>query len=88
MVKRYSLHKIDGNQYQLAKDGTSQVGVIYNDKDVAEWTVDLLNELENTRLRQKKEIAKYKDKESLYQRLIGGMKAYVELECNNDLWFD
>lgn len=93
--EKYSLHKIDEKQYQLKEDGTLEVGMIYTDKEVGDWTIDLLNkqskkikDLEDTRQRKNREIAKLKKREELYQRVIGGFKAYVELECNADLWWD
>lgn len=93
--EKYSLHKIDEKQYQLKEDDTLQVGMIYTDKEVGDWTIDCLNEqskkiddLEETRQRKNKEIAKLKKREELYQRVIGGFKAYIELEANSDLWWE
>lgn len=48
----------------------------------------LLNDFEKTRLRKNKEINKFKDREDRYQRVIGGIKAYLELELNNELWWE
>lgn len=42
--EKYSLHKIDNKQYQLKEDDTLQVGMIYTDKEVGDWTISLLNE--------------------------------------------
>lgn len=93
--EKYSLHKIDEKQYQLKEYGILQVGMIYTDKEVADWTIDLLNkqskkieDLEDTRQRKNKEIAKLKEREELYQRVIGGFQAYVELEANSALWWN
>lgn len=92
--EKYSLHKIDEEQYQLKEDNILQVGMIYSDKEVGDWTISLLNEqskkiedLEDTRQRKNKEIAKLKEREDRYQRVIGGFKAFIELESNEDLWW-
>ena len=93
--KKYSLHKIDEKQYQLKKDGKLEVGMIYTNKEVGDWTISLLNkqskkieDLEETMQRKNSEIVKLKEREDRYQRVIGGFKAFIELESNEDLWWE
>lgn len=50
--------------------------------------VNRLNDLEETRLRHKKTIKKYKDREDRFQRVIGGLMAYLELRIGEKLWWD
>ena len=53
-----------------------------------EKVVEHLRYYEKLRLQKNKEIAKYKAREDRYQRVIGGIQAYLELEANTDLWWD
>lgn len=50
--------------------------------------VDKLNDYEQMRLRKNNEIAQYKAREERYQRVIGGLMAYLELRVNTDLWWN
>ena len=47
-----------------------------------------LNDYEETRLRKNREIKKFKDREDRYQRVIGGVMAFIELRLNDELWWD
>ena len=84
MTERYTLvelHNGDGEitHKVIHKDGES----ISNEKAVVE-----LNDLEKIRKRKGREIEKFRARESKYQRVIGGLKAYLELELNSELWWD
>ena len=69
----------DGAKIVAIKDN----GKIMSSKQVCEK----LNDYEQIRLRNRREIAKYKAREERYQRVIGGMMAYLELQANTDLWW-
>lgn len=60
----------------------------HDQKLTIEQVVKQLNDYEDNRLRKKQEIARFRAREERYQRIIGGVKAYFELESNNDLWWD
>ena len=66
-------------------------GKIY-DGEYQELTIEQvckkLNDYEQTRLRKNKDIQKFKDREDRFQRVIGGMMAYMELQANSELWWD
>ena len=62
--------------------------VEHNQPISIEQVVKKLNYYENNRLKRKREIAQYKAREERYQRVIGGIMAYLELQINNDLWWD
>ena len=51
-------------------------------------TIRELNSLEKGRVEKKFRIEKYKKREELYQRVIGGLMAYIELKVNDELWWD
>jgi len=51
-------------------------------------TIRELNSLEKGRVEKKSRIEKYKKREELYQRVIGGLMAYIELKVNDELWWD
>ena len=51
-------------------------------------TIQELNSLEETRIKKQARIEKYKKREELYQRVISGVMAYIELQINNELWWD
>ena len=68
---------IDGKLY----DG------FYNELSI-EQVCKKLNEYEYHRKRKNKDIQKFKDREDRFQRVIGGMMAYMELQANSDLWWD
>ena len=53
-----------------------------------EQVCNKLNDYEYHRVRKNKDIQKFKDREERYQRVIGGLKAYLELEANSELWWD
>ena len=77
----------------MTGDGRFKVidGIIY-DGEYKEMSIEQvckkLNEYEQTRLRKNKDIQKFKDREDRFQRVIGGMMAYMELQANSDLWWD
>ena len=50
--------------------------------------VKKLNEYEKIRLRKNKEISKFRKREEKYQRVIGGLMAFLELRINEELWWD
>lgn len=50
--------------------------------------VKKLNEYEKIRLRKNKEISKFRKQEEKYQRVIGGLMAFLELRINEELWWD
>lgn len=50
--------------------------------------VKKLNEYEKIRLRKNKEISKFRKREEKYQRIIGGLMAFLELRINEELWWD
>lgn len=59
-------------------------GVIRN----IDRTIKELNDLEEIRIKKGAKIEKYKRREELYNRVIGGLMAYIELKVNNELWWD
>ena len=71
-------------------DDDNIVGIIeYDVKELDfEQAIVKLNDLEETRLRKSREINKLKAREGLYQRVIGGAIAYIELKLNEELWWD
>ena len=63
--------------------------ILEHDKKLTiEQVVKQLNDYEDNRLRRKQEIEKFRAREERYQRIIGGIKAYFELEANIDLWWN
>lgn len=60
----------------------------YGMKLTCEELCNKLNDLEQTRLRKNREIKKLKDREEKYQRVISGIMAFIELQLNNELWWD
>ena len=78
-MRKFELGSID--EELVVKDSD---GRIYKNEAIE----NLLNDFEKTRVRKNKEINKFKEREDRYQRVIGGIKAYLELESNNELWWD
>lgn len=50
--------------------------------------VDKLNDLEQTRIRNRRIIAECREREDRFQRIISGLMAYLELRINEELWWD
>ena len=77
----------------MNSDGRYKIidGIIY-DGEYKEMSIEQvckkLNNYEYHRVRKNKDIQKFKDREDRFQRVIGGMMAYFELQANNDLWWD
>ena len=75
MTERFEIK--DG---KIIYDGFSEMSI--------EQVCDKLNDYEHHRKRKNKEIAKFKAKEERFQRVIGGIMAYMELQANTDLWWE
>ena len=77
------------NYFELSSDGKT---IIAHARGGGEWDmtriVKELNRLEDTRKRKGRQIELMRKREEKYQRLIGGLKAYIELEVNSNLWWD
>jgi len=74
----------------LGEDGKI-TGIKDNRRDkVLTWNdvAKELNDYEEGRQRRKAKIAKFEEREDRFQRVIGGIKAYLELEANDDLWWE
>ena len=50
--------------------------------------VDDLNDLDKSRNHHMKEKVKLQNREEKYQRVISGVMAFIELQVNNELWWD
>ena len=53
-----------------------------------ERAVKELNRLEDGRRSKKAEVAKLRRREERYQGVISGIKDYIDLKYNNDLWWN
>lgn len=81
MSKRFAINNDDSAPLQIQ---ITEYGLGLSSEDV----VKKLNDYEDSRLSNKQKIAKYKEREDRYQRVIGGIMAYLELQLNNELWWD
>lgn len=65
-------------------------GIIDSDHRVydIDKIVDKLNDFEQMRIKNRRTIAEYRDKEDRFQRIISGIMAYLELKINEELWWD
>lgn len=80
--ERFSINDNDFDaqlQFQIAEYGRN-----ISNEDV----VKKLNNYESSRLKWQKEKRKYRRREDKYQRVIGGIMAYLELLINDDLWWE
>lgn len=79
--ERFSINDSDDAQLQFQ---IAEYGINISNEDV----VKKLNNYENSRLKWQKEKRKYRRREDKYQRVIGGIMAYLELLINDDLWWE
>lgn len=79
--ERFSINDSDDAQLQFQ---IAEYGINISNEDV----VKKLNNYENSRLKWQKEKRKYRRREEKYQRVIGGIMAYLELLINDDLWWE
>ena len=88
MVERFKLKEIEIDDYIL-ECADAKIVITEHDRIIDnERAVKLLNEYESTRKRKNKEIVKFRKREDLYQRVISGMMAFLELQINNVLWYE
>lgn len=81
MRKFHAYYDDDTREFKGVMDSDN---VIYDIDKI----VDKLNTLEEYRVSQGKTISKYSKREEKYQRIIGGLMAYLELKLNDELWWD
>lgn len=79
--ERFSINDNDDAQLQFQ---IAEYGRNISNEDV----VKKLNNYESSRLKWQKEKRKYRRREDKYQRVIGGIMAYLELLINDDLWWE
>lgn len=79
--ERFSINDSDDAQLQFQ---IAEYGINISNEDV----VKKLNNYESSRLKWQKEKRKYRRREDKYQRVIGGIMAYLELLINDDLWWE
>ena len=84
MTERFSILELKDGEGNLTSLVICEDNVSMSNRQA----VDKLNDYEQMRLRKNKEIAKYNAREERYQRVIGGMMAFMELQLNNELWWD
>lgn len=70
----------------LIKDGKDicRKDIVYTKEEV----VKTLNSYEQFLKNKEKKISLLQRREEKYQRVIGGMMAFLELELNEELWWD
>jgi hypothetical protein len=93
MIKKYSLHKIDEEQSQLEIDGTLECGMIYNDKYIGEWTVDMLNQQDTRITELNQHLQDYEDNVHNFfiehwNELSDDMKQQAHLELGVNIDYD
>lgn len=78
------------DHFTISKDDSTIV-IAHCRGDVAmdlERVVKELNSLEDGRRSKKTEIARLRCRENRYQGIISGLKDYIALKYNNELWDD
>lgn len=88
MAERFKLKEIEIDDY-IVECADAKIVITENDRIIGnERVVKILNEYESTRKRKNREIAKFRKREELYQRVISGMMAFLELQINDVLWYE
>lgn len=84
MSKRYTVLELKNADGEVTHIVIHKDGVSMSNRDA----VRELNDLEDYRVRKKKEIAKFRKREEKYQSVISGMMSLIELYLNDELWWD